>query len=106
MIAAIGTMPQPCTGRLSNKPRADSNISVLSRLAVESRLGYTEIHLGLPQGLEKLARAAIEAPSLKDNQLRLAQALLALTSRAPTLTPTQSPLLVAPATPAEAGESV
>jgi tetratricopeptide (TPR) repeat protein len=46
--------------------------------AVESKLGYTEVRLGLRNGLQKLTRAAAEAPAVKENHTRLIKAFLAL----------------------------
>ena len=51
-------------------------VSFLSRWVAASKLGYTEVRLGLPEGLNRLKEAASEAPSIQENQNRFIKALL------------------------------
>jgi len=68
-----------CYGQALNQATAYPDGTTQSdRWAVESKLGYTEVRLGLRDGLQKLTRAAAEAPAIKENHDRLIKAFLAL----------------------------
>jgi tetratricopeptide (TPR) repeat protein len=63
---------------LSHAASSPDGTTHSDRWAVESKLGYTEVRLGLRDGLHRLTRAVAEAAAVKENHDRLIKAFLVL----------------------------